>query len=97
VVVGTDRDRKTGPLRALLAYNGSAGLNYARAAFIALTGDERAEFLAEVERLSTSWAVFKSSGLTDAKWCNPRLKVRVKHLSGSNTLRHATVRGFAEQ
>jgi bifunctional non-homologous end joining protein LigD len=92
VVIGTDRDRKTGAPRALLAHNDGSGLNYAGAAFVALAGDERAEFFAEVERLTTSWAAFKSSRLTDAKWCQPRLTVRVKHLAGSKTLRHATVR-----
>jgi bifunctional non-homologous end joining protein LigD len=50
VVVGTDRDRKTGALCALLAHNGSAGLHYAGAAFIALNGNERTDFLAEVDR-----------------------------------------------
>ena len=44
VVIGTDRDRKTGLLRALLANNDGAGLNYAGAAFIALASDERAQF-----------------------------------------------------
>jgi DNA ligase D-like protein (predicted ligase) len=95
VVVGTDRDRKTGVLRALLAHPESEGLNYAGAAFIALGDDERTHFLAEVERLTRSWAAFKSSGLTDAKWCEPKLMVRVKHLAGSKMLRHATVRGRA--
>jgi len=52
VVVGTDRDRETGALMALLAH--SDGLNYAEAAFITLGGDQRKEFLAEVERLTTS-------------------------------------------
>jgi DNA ligase D-like protein (predicted ligase) len=95
VVVGTDRDRKTGALMALLAHSDSAGLNYAGAAFITLNGDERKEFLAEVERLATSWGAFKSSRATDVKWCQPRLAVRVKHLAGSKMLRHATVRGLA--
>ena len=54
----------------------TAGLNYAGAAFIALGGDERREFLAEVERLTTSWAALKSSRATDVKWCQPRLMVR---------------------
>ena len=94
VVVGTDRDRKTGALRALLADPSSEGLKYAGAAFIALSGDERDQFFAEVERLTTSWAAFKSTRLTDAKWCEPKLMVRVKHLAGSKTLRHATVRAF---
>ena len=92
VVIGTDRDRKTGALRALLAYPESGGLNYAGAAFIALGDDARIEFLAELEHLTRSWAAFKSSRLTEARWCEPKLMVRVKHLAGSKTLRHATVR-----
>lgn len=96
VVIGTDRDRKGGALRALLAHPNSEGLNYAGAAFIALDSDARAEFLAEVERLTTSWAAFKSSRLIDVKWCQPKLTVRVKHLAGSNMLRHATVRGLIQ-
>jgi ATP-dependent DNA ligase len=90
VVVGTDRDRKTGALMALLAH--SDGLKYAGAAFITLNGDERKEFLAEVERLTPSWAALKSSRGTDVKWCHPKLVVRVKHLAGSKFLRHATVK-----
>jgi bifunctional non-homologous end joining protein LigD len=92
VVIGTDRDRKTGALRALLAHPDSDGLKYAGAAFVALADDARTNFLLEVERLTTSWTAFKSSRLTDAKWCQPKMKVRVKHLAGSKTLRHATVR-----
>jgi bifunctional non-homologous end joining protein LigD len=90
VVIGTDRDRKTGALRALLAHKDSAGLSYAGAAFIALGGNERAQFFAELERLATSWATFR--GMHDVKWCHPQLAVAVKHLAGSKTLRHATVK-----
>lgn len=93
MVVGTDRDRKTGALMALLAH--SDGLKYAGAAFITLNGDERKEFLGEVERLTTSWGAFKSSRASDVKWCQPRLVVRVNHLAGSKMLRHATVRNLA--
>jgi bifunctional non-homologous end joining protein LigD len=87
VVVGTDRDRKTGAVRALLAHPDSGGLSYAGAAFIALDDAARTMLLAEVERLTTSWAAFKASRL---------MTVRVKHLSGSKTLRHATVKGLVE-
>jgi bifunctional non-homologous end joining protein LigD len=90
VVIGTDRDRKTGALRALLAHKDSAGLSYAGAAFIALGGNERAQFFAELERLATSWATFR--GMHDVKWCHPQLVVAVKHLAGSKPLRHATVK-----
>ena len=95
VVVGTDHDPKTGAPRALLARNDSDGLIYAGVAFIALGGDERTRFFAELERLTSSWASFKSSRLNDVKWCDPKLTVEVKHLAGSKKLRHATVRGFA--
>jgi bifunctional non-homologous end joining protein LigD len=95
VVVGTDRDRKTGAPIALLAHNDGSGLNYAGAAFIALAGDERAEFFAELERIATSWAAFKSSRMHNVKWCHPKLTVEVKHLAGCKTLRHATVRSVA--
>jgi hypothetical protein len=93
-VIGTDRDRKTGALRALLAHPNSEGLNYAGAAFIALADNARTDFLLEVERLATSWAAFKTSQLSEVKWCQPKLTVRVKHLAGSKTLRHATVKGL---
>jgi bifunctional non-homologous end joining protein LigD len=95
VVVGTDRDPKTGALRALLAHKDSAGLSYAGAAFIALAAEERARFFSELERLATSWAAFKSSRMHDVKWCHPKLTVEVKHLAGCKNLRHATVRNFA--
>ena len=90
-----DRDRKTGAPRALLAHNDGSGLRYAGAAFIALAGDERARFFAELDRLATSWAAFKSSRMNDVKWCHPKLTVEVKHLAGSKFLRHATVRSLA--
>jgi ATP-dependent DNA ligase len=92
VVIGTDRDRKTGALRALLAHKDSGGLSYAGAAFIAISRDDRTQFFAELERLATSWASFK--GTHDVKWCHPKLAVEVKHLAGSKMLRHATVRGL---
>ena len=95
VVIGTDRDRKTGALRALLAHKDSAGLSYAGAAFIALAGEERTRFFAELERLATSWAAFKSSRLMDVNGCHPKITAEVKHLAGSKFLRHATVRNFA--
>jgi hypothetical protein len=49
-----------------------------------------------VNRLTPAWDEFKSSQVSDVRWCHPRLAVRVKHLTGSKPLRHATVRGFVE-
>jgi len=70
-------------------------MRYAGAAFIALAAEERARFFSELERLSTSWAAFKSTRMQDVKWCHPKITVEVKHLAGSKLLRHATVRNFA--
>jgi ATP dependent DNA ligase C terminal region len=67
-------------------------MRYAGAAFSALAAEERAQFFSELERLATSWAAFKSSRLHDVKWCHPKITVEVKHVAGSKTLRHATVK-----
>jgi hypothetical protein len=48
-LIGPDRDRKTGALRALLATADRRGLSYAGAAFIALSGDKREYLLAKLE------------------------------------------------
>jgi ATP-dependent DNA ligase len=69
-------------------------MRHAGAAFIALAAEERARFFSELERLATSWAAFKSSRTNEVKWCHPKLTVEVKHLAGSKTLRHATLRGL---
>ena len=96
VVIGTDRDRKTGAMRALLAHPNGEHLDYAGAAFIALRDDARKEFLSQVERLATTNAGFGFTRLYDVRWCQPKLTVRVKHLAASKTLRHATVRAMAQ-
>jgi bifunctional non-homologous end joining protein LigD len=94
VVVGTDRDRKTGALRALLARASEKGLDYVGAAFIALDDVTRANFLDVLDRLATRERLFKATRLSEVRWCVPKLTVRVKHLAASKILRHATVRGL---
>ena len=90
VVIGTDRDRKTGALRALLA----DGAGYAGAAFVALDEQTRETMLASLVPVASG--PFKATRLRDVKWCEPKLSVRVKHLAGSPTLRHATVKGVTQ-
>ena len=84
---------RTGPCWSVVALGYASA--YAGAAFIALADEARTEFLTELARLTTSWAAFKSSRLNDARWCQPKLTVGVKHLAGSKMLRHATVKGLA--
>jgi bifunctional non-homologous end joining protein LigD len=49
VIIGTDRDRKTGALMALLARAEDQGLSYAGSAFVALPGSERGELLTRLD------------------------------------------------
>jgi hypothetical protein len=70
-VVGTDRDRKIGALRALLAQANEKGLDYVGAAFIALDDVARADFIDVLDRLATPNGLFKATRLADVRWCVP--------------------------
>jgi ATP-dependent DNA ligase len=94
VIVGTDRDRKTGALRALLARADKDGLAYAGAAFIALNRGDREELQSRLERLALKRSAIPKLRLPDATWVEPKLVARVRSLAGAKYLRHATVRSF---
>jgi ATP-dependent DNA ligase len=64
-------------VQRIIGYDEEARPELRRGGFITLSDNARREFLAEVERLTTAWAAFKSSRLSDVKWCEPELKVRV--------------------
>jgi ATP-dependent DNA ligase len=91
LVVGIDLDQKTRAPVALLA---DEEVNYAGAAFIALSAEERERFFDEVERLACERSPIPGFRTKRTTWCRPELRVRVKHLSGSVTLRHATLRAL---
>ena len=93
VVIGTDGISEPETGRCWLTKTGLALVTLGRHSS-ALAGVERTRFFAELERLATSWAAFKSSRLMDVKWCHPKIVVEVKHLTGSKMLRHATVKGL---
>ena len=93
VIIGTDRDRKTGAVMALLARAEDQGLAYAGSAFIALAGSERDELLTRLE--SNRVKVLPSLAcLAGAQWVKPHFKARVRHLAGAKYVRHGTVRAF---
>jgi bifunctional non-homologous end joining protein LigD len=97
VIIGTDRDRKTGAVRALLARTDDQGLIYAGPAFISLAGSEREDLRARLERIKVERCPIPRLRIPDARWINPELVVRVRHLAGTKYLRHATVSGFADR
>ena len=92
LIIGTARDRKTKAPLALLAQSNVGGLRYAGSAFIALSGTDRAELAVRLKKLE--YCPIPKLRFPDARWVKP-LKARVRHLSGSGYLRHATVRAFA--
>ena len=92
ILLGIDRDRRSGAPRALLAQSGESGLMYVGAAFLALSGAERETLVAQLDALAQerppiSWLLDRQ-----ARWLRPEITVRVKHLAGARLLRHATVR-----
>jgi ATP dependent DNA ligase-like protein len=88
----TDRDRKTGAMRALIARAQEQGLVYAGAALISLSAKAREELKVRLKGLSAQVPPIAGLRLKDAHWSEPELVVRVRHLAGATTLRHATVR-----
>ena len=93
VIIGTARDRKTKAPLALLGQTNAQGLRYAGSAFIALSGTDRAELAVRLKKLEH--CPIPKLRFPDAQWVKPLLTARVRHLSGTGYLRHATVRGIA--
>ena len=95
MIIGTDRDRKTGAPRALLARANGQSLTYVGAAFIALAGGEREALQTRLECIKVERCPISRLRMRDARWVGPQLVVRVRHLAGTKYLRHGTVRGIA--
>ena len=95
VIIGTARDRKTKAPLALLAKSNAQGLSYAGSAYIALSSADRRELSARLQMKKVERCPIPKLRFPDAQWVKPQLKARVRHLSGSDYLRHATVKGFA--
>ena len=90
-VIGTDLDRKTGALRALLVDDAGG---YVGAAFIGLAGSERERFFAWFARSRLAISPLPGLRINGAEWCRPELRVTVRHLASSHGLRHASVRSL---
>jgi DNA ligase D-like protein (predicted ligase) len=94
LIIGTVRDRKTKAPLALLAREDARGLAYAGSAFIALSGSEREELSARLATSKLERCPIPKLRFPDAQWVKPHLMARVRHLSGINYIRHATVRAI---
>jgi bifunctional non-homologous end joining protein LigD len=92
VIIGTDRDRKTGAMRALLAKAEEEELSYAGAAFISLSAKERVKLQKRLQELASCRCPLPGLTLKDAQWAKPELVARVRHLASAKGLRHGTVK-----
>jgi len=94
VIIGTDRDRKTGATRALLANAAGHALTYAGAAFIGLRGDAWDELRERLQHIAMNRAPLSGLRMKDAQWVEPRVTAKVRHLAGAKYLRHAVVKAL---
>jgi bifunctional non-homologous end joining protein LigD len=93
-VIGLDRTRD-GAVSALLAAHEGEELRYAGRAFVSLAGRERDRFYRALDGMA---AERPPAGIRvkAALWTKPGVAVRVRHLKGEETLRHASLIGLAE-
>jgi bifunctional non-homologous end joining protein LigD len=89
VIVGTEQG--AGPTTALCARETPHGLEYAGGAMLTLTAKERDRFWVAAEQLQRSTPPLKTEKRKAARWLEPILQARVRHLRGEEKLRHATV------
>ena len=94
VIIGTDRDRKTGATRALLAKTDGQALTYAGAAFIGLRGDAWHALRERLQQIAIARTPLNGLRMKDAQWVVPRLTAKVRHLAGAKYLRHAVVKAL---
>lgn len=88
-VVGVERDGNGVPYALLADADGYRGT-----AFVSLPKSLREVFWRRVEELGGAKPQIKVSGKKDANWLRPGLRATVRHLKGSDKLRHATVQGI---
>ena len=96
VLIGTELDKRSGALVALLARQSKEGLSYAGGAFFALKGPQRGSLRERLARLTIDRAPISALRKRGALWLKPELVVGVRHLRGAGALRHATVQDLRD-
>jgi bifunctional non-homologous end joining protein LigD len=94
VLLGTDYDNEGKPI-AYLGKETNGELKFAGTAFLTLAGQARQELQERIEKLVTEKPPVSQQMWRKPQWLKPELRVRVKHLAGGDTLRHASVQGLA--
>jgi|SRR5688572_8350303 hypothetical protein len=92
--LGTDYDNEGQPI-AYLGKEAGGELRFAGTAFLTLSGNARAKLQDRIARLPSSKAAAAVPKVRKPEWIRPEILVRVRHLKGGDTLRHASVQGLA--
>jgi bifunctional non-homologous end joining protein LigD len=90
----SDYDNDGKPI-ACLGKVAEGELKFAGTAFLTLSSAARDELQVRIEKLLTERPPVPRRVWRLPQWLRPELRVRVKHLAGGDTLRHASVRGLA--
>jgi bifunctional non-homologous end joining protein LigD len=96
ILLGSDYDNEGKPI-AYLGREEGGGLRFAGTAFLTLTGEARDRLQDRMARLPTAKAPIRLPRTRTPEWVKPELVVRVRHLAGGDTLRHAIVSGLTER
>jgi ATP-dependent DNA ligase len=94
ILLGTDYDNEGKPI-AYLGREAEGGLQFAGTAFLTPGGAARTELQAWIEKLATDRPPVSQRTWRKPQWLKPELRVKVRHLAGGDTLRHASVQGLA--
>lgn len=97
ILLGTDLDNEGKPIAYLGRREGRRGQDicFAGTAFLTLTGDAREQPQDCIARLPSVKAATVVPKMRQPEWVKPEIVVRVTHLKGGDTLRHASVQGLA--
>jgi bifunctional non-homologous end joining protein LigD len=96
ILLGTDLNNEGKPIAYLRRPEGRrGGLLYAGTAFVTLTGDALEQLQDRIARLPSVKAAAVVPKVRQPEWVKPEILVRVRHLQGGDTLRHAIVQGLA--
>ena len=94
ILLGTDYDSEGKPI-AYLGRESEGGLQFAGPAFLTLAGKPRDELQQRIEKLLTTKPPVPQRTWRKPQWLKPELRVKVRHLAGGDTLRHATVKALS--
>jgi bifunctional non-homologous end joining protein LigD len=93
VLLGTDHDNEGKPIAYLGREDGSE-LQFAGTAFLTLAGKPRDELQKRIQKLLTTKPPVPLRTWRKPQWLKPELRVKVRHLAGGDTLRHASVQAL---